>query len=519
MKRIYILAAAFAAMAMVSCVKDEPKGQKTPDFNKVTVDFTSEEIETKTIFGDLADGKFPTLWESDDAVAVCVNFGEAENTVVTPDSEGKTASFSAEVSVPQVGPYTFYAVHPAATFENNAATVTIPAEQNGKPAMLLTAKSEEMAEVPSQLAFKFSHLTGYAKLAFPNLEGETIQSVSVTSDKDLAGVFSYDFTALTAKEAVTTITVTPAENGGIVLACAPQTEATWTITVSTDKGTYTKTSKLPKDITSGFVLGLNVKLDLPSALYIGTAATKDELNIEEKTACEWMLANIEGSAYASLTDIKDGKVNLGRCNVIWWHYHVDGYFANGTYIQDNAKDFEAAVPALNNYYNNGGSFLLTRFATHAAGFLGATEAGIPNNCWGGVEAEGEVCADPWSFNRWGYDSRVEHEIYKDLKLVDDSNLVVLTDTGYNVTNSTAQWHIGWDDYPTIEIWKEKTGAIALGYGGDAVVAWEFPVVGARGKMLCIGSGCYDWYTSAGYTENYHTNVATLTKNAFEYLSK
>lgn len=40
-----------------------------------------------------------------------------------------------------------------------------------------------------------------------------------------------------------------------------------------------------------------------------------------------------------------------------------------------------------------------------------------------------------------------------------------------------------------------------------------------GKVLCIGSGCYDWY-SAGVdvsADQYHENVATLSQNAINYL--
>lgn len=518
MKKIYILAAAFAAMAMVSCVKDEPKGQETPESNKVTVDFTTEEIETKTIFGDLADGKFPTLWEADDAVAVSVNYGAAVNTAVTPSGDGKTASFSAEVSVPQAGPYTLYAVHPAAAFENSSATVTIPAEQNGRPAMVLTAKSEEYDEVPSQVTFQFAHLTGYAKINC-QIADETIASVTVTSDKDLAGTYSYDFANLTAKEAVKTITATPAANGELIIACAPQTDATWTISVTTKEGnTYTKTSKLPKDITSGFVLGLNVKFSLPSALYIGTAATKDELNIEEKTACEWMLANIENSAYVSFADFN--KVDLRKCKVVWWHFHIDNGIEGGKFYHEYATGFWSAKDKLVEYYNNGGSFFLTRYATHLPEILGATkDKRLPNNCWGGAE-DASYCENPWDFKTYG---ETLHPIYEGLKGIEEGK-VIMTDAGYTCSNSTSQWHFveDWTGYADFDAWTANHGATAIGIDwADPfnVVAWEYPVNANGGKIVCVGAGSYDWYSPSEYTENYHTNVATMTKNAFDYLSK
>ena len=70
----------------------------------------------------------------------------------------------------------------------------------------------------------------------------------------------------------------------------------------------------------------------------------------------------------------------------------------------------------------------------------------------------------------------------------------MCDTGYRITNSTAQWHIGsdWGGYDTLNAWEANHGAISLGYGGDgSVVAWEYPSNGTTERVLCIESGCYD----------------------------
>ena len=56
------------------------------------------------------------------------------------------------------------------------------------------------------------------------------------------------------------------------------------------------------------------------------------------------------------------------------------------------------------------------------------------------------------------------------------------------------------------------------YGGDgAIVAWEFPATGSKGKILCIGSGCYDWYSIDEVPSHYHDNIGKMTMNAFNYL--
>ena len=108
---------------------------------------------------------------------------------------------------------------------------------------------------------------------------------------------------------------------------------------------------------------------------------------------------------------------------------------------------------------------------------------------------------------------------------DNANEVYCTDAGYHITNSTAQYHIGtdWGGYDNYDAWTNRTGGKILGVGGDgAIVAWEYPAHEGKGGIVCIGSGCYDWYSytfEAGYVENYHKNIAIITQNAINYLTK
>ena len=67
-----------------------------------------------------------------------------------------------------------------------------------------------------------------------------------------------------------------------------------------------------------------IAIDKPKALFIGSASTMNELDPEAKEACQWMLGNIEGSLYASFSDLRAGTLNLTECKVIWWHWHVHG---------------------------------------------------------------------------------------------------------------------------------------------------------------------------------------------------
>lgn len=280
---------------------------------------------------------------------------------------------------------------------------------------------------------------------------------------------------------------------------------TYTVNNNTASNTYTVTVK---------------QIDKPQALYVGLAQSMDELNIEEKTACNWMLQTVPNSLYASFTDIKNGSIDLSDCKVIWWHFHKDGGVDGKSNFEKAAPEALEAIPQLKDFYKNGGSFLFTRYATNMPGELGiAKNGGVPNNCWGQVEADAETCNGPWDFKMNGH---TDHALYQNLVKGDDANCVYTTDTGYRITNSTAQWHIGsdWGGYADYAAWREATGGIDLGYGGDgAIVVWEFPAEGTSGKTLCIGSGCYDWYSvNENYTEKFHKNIAIMTANAFKYLT-
>ena len=262
----------------------------------------------------------------------------------------------------------------------------------------------------------------------------------------------------------------------------------------------------------------------PKAVFVGSAWTKDQLDAEARTACEWMLANVDGAAYAAWEDIRTGTCDLSECNIIWWHWHVDGGVDGHDRFVEKAEDALANKNKLAAYYERGGALLLTRYATNLAAFIGATkESCCPNNCWGGFEASAELCTGPWDFNI--YNGQSGHAMYQGIITGPDANKVYCTDKGYHITNSTAQYHIGadWGGYESHDFWQTETGGTIVGVGGDgAVVAWEFPAKDGKGGVFCIGSGCFDWYSytyEADYVENYHKNIAIMTKNVINYLTK
>ena len=269
-----------------------------------------------------------------------------------------------------------------------------------------------------------------------------------------------------------------------------------------------------------------IAIDKPKALFIGSASTMNELDPEAKEACLWMLGNIEGSLYASFSDLRAGTLNLTECKVIWWHWHVDGGVDGHDVFAAKATDALDTKNELRTFYENGGSLLLTRYATNLPSFIGVTgddEWTTPNNCWGQNEDAAELCNGPWSFRI--YDDKSDHALWQNLIAGDNAQEVYCTDAGYHITNSTAQYHIGtdWGGYNDHSAWEARTGGKILGIGGDgAVVAWEYPAKDGKGGIVCIGSGCYDWYSytlEAGYVENFHKNISIITQNAFNYLKK
>lgn len=296
-------------------------------------------------------------------------------------------------------------------------------------------------------------------------------------------------------------TITPASG----IACDFTSPVTFTVTYNTASTTYTVTVK---------------EMGKPKALYAGLAATQQQLNIEEQTACAWLLASVDGAQYASFADIAAGIVDLSECKVIWWHLHKDGGIDGKLQFENNAGDALLATDVLKTYYQAGGNFLLTRYATYLPAYIGEADC-VPNNCWGQNEDNAETVGGPWDFSIAGH---TDHPLWQNLiGNPEKPENVFVCDAGYRITNSTAQYHIGtdWGGYDDRDMFRNRTGAIDIAGGNDAVVAWEYLANADHGAIVCIGSGCYDWYSVAGEagTEYYHANIAKITENAINYLSE
>lgn len=263
-----------------------------------------------------------------------------------------------------------------------------------------------------------------------------------------------------------------------------------------------------------------LQIDKPKALFVGMAPAMDQLGPEEYKACLWMLGNVEGCLYASFDDIKSGAIDISECKVMWWHFHRDGGCDGGDAFLQFAAPAMEALTTIQSYLEAGGSLFLSRYATHLPAYLriGGKEATerCPNNCWGGAEDNAEITGGPWSF----FTDSVDHPLYQNLIKGDDPKEIFCCDAGYYITNSTAQWHLGidWGGYPDVAYFTKKTGASEIGHGGDgAITVWEWKKSDINGGILCIGSGCFDWYSTGGEYTGYHANVDQMALNAINYL--
>lgn len=347
-----------------------------------------------------------------------------------------------------------------------------------------------------------------AKIKSFTINGSYIGSINETTKAITVYVpQSTDVSKLTATYTTTDGATASPESGSVIDFTNP---VIFTVTNNSAKTEYTVT-----------VVPTNIQY----TAFVGTAASVDQIESpEEKAAAEWMLQNISGSEYISFANVASGNVQLGKYSAVWWHWHVDGYSdATGLPI-----DATKAISAFKIYYQNGGNLLLTRFASRYIASLGISIDGkSPNNCWGGAESSPEIASSPWGISFKGHTG---HPIFKNLQTTSNKNYVAyLFNTGYAVTNSTAQWHIGsdWGGYSTKAAWENTTGGIALGRSdGDAdneagaIVIAEFPSRSGSGKVIVIGSGAYDWYGNGTTTTGtYRSNLTTMTQNAIEYLAE
>ena len=275
-----MMAIAVAAMSFTACSNDLTE-DVTPS-QEFTVQINAVENLSRTHFGDLNEGKYPTLWDATDKVKASLNMTTAKNSTETTIADGgTTASFKLSLNE-STAPYTIYAISPANVASSISSqygnwTITIPDSQEPSAtscdpaAQVVVSQTEALETLPSSVDMKFEHLTAYAKINFTNvtLGDAVVNSVTITADQNIAGKFYYQvadkdsYTAGQLREVAgaKTITVTTSDLNNVWVALVPTAVSKLTFTINTDQGTITKeVTGLEKEFKSGVVATFNVDM-------------------------------------------------------------------------------------------------------------------------------------------------------------------------------------------------------------------------------------------------------------------
>lgn len=280
MRKNVIIPAFAAALALVSCVKTNelpaPVETRTVSFHAVSPD-------TKAVFTAPEGNQYPVLWTANDTkVYVVQNYKKvADGADLTISADNKTATFEAELAkgAEENG---VIAVVPAGAVKsvnstNKTLNIEIPAAQTSsskspdEAAMILYAKESLGGTIPSDVDLTFQHFSAYFHLSFSNYEdalsaaGATVQAVSITSEKEIAGraFFSEDGT-ISPNAMFKTVTVSTTSLSDVWVGLTPVdlSGETLTLVVNTDKGTMTKKITFPagRNLTSGKVANIPVDM-------------------------------------------------------------------------------------------------------------------------------------------------------------------------------------------------------------------------------------------------------------------
>lgn len=322
MKKVFFAFVTIAAAAFVisSCSKIE--GQINPATEGVnTITFNAVSPETKTTFGSLNGGKFPTIWTANDTkIKIAQNYSTGVDAAVTKKSDSQ-ASFSADLTDDGSGSYTFYAISPASAVVSGVnstyyswnlqipTTQTPTASGPDESAMILAATSSTVGTFPTTVNLSFSHVTAYVKMSITNLDlavGDEVASVLVSANTNIAHRYYYyvggakvgTLEESIAQDAITILTDSPSN---IWFACAPMAAGTkLTIAVTTKNSkVYTKSNiTTPAALEAGHVASFNVNfagITPPSDKVYNLVTSYSELTAGSKV----IIAPVGATAYAA----------------------------------------------------------------------------------------------------------------------------------------------------------------------------------------------------------------------------
>ena len=357
LKSIAVLMA--AAAALTACQKELPGDSDEPgklsfSIGEVVIEEdcgeAAEGPETRTHFTTPSGTSYPVLWSGNEVVKGMIetNVSSAQRDwSVSASSDKKTAKLTSNIVISTAyGSYDFYMVSPKSAYVSRQSktvfTTKVPDTQTPRTdspdesAQVLVGKSQHYTSFPTQTVhFSPKHMTAYIKLTLTGTSSlGTLQSVTVTSTKPIAGNASYDFEAMTATATGTgtSVTANTSRTSDIWFACLPAQVAgtKLTITAVGSAKTLTREITVPsgKNLTAGKVAILSVEmnptvhvtgvtLDKTSlSMYVGTpqtlTATVSPSNATDKSVT-WSSSNTTVATVSSsgvVTPVKTGTATI-----------------------------------------------------------------------------------------------------------------------------------------------------------------------------------------------------------------
>ncbi len=241
---------AVVAMAAVSCAKTEQ--DKTTFTHRVYIN-VDEPVKTSIVeSGDQAT----FIWSADDASRFTIKENSVEGTdiVLTPSNGYQKMTLAASFATESSSSYTYtalLAVTKTASGKPRVATIQTSDGTSYDPnADVLIAKPQTFDAIQSSLNMQFMRPVVIAKMTLKGLNGgETVQSVKLTSDKNITGYYEVDSSEWSGdgKEiTINTNQVVPSsgDNAGnitVYFVTMPVENATLSVTVTTAETIYSKT--------------------------------------------------------------------------------------------------------------------------------------------------------------------------------------------------------------------------------------------------------------------------------------
>ena len=296
LKYMFLAAVVFSTAACRMTPTEETPAEEGPR----TVQFSAAMPTTRAAFLEPEGGVYPVVWQSLDQVKLLLNNNEITKTAdkgvayVSLSDDGRSGSFS--VSVPDQGDVeslNFSVYYPASAYAGRgeaggSTLLTLPSTQKSSllsvdpAAMLLSAFAGPYGSIPERIDLRFSHLTAYGCISLTGLpEGETLQSLTLQSDRPVAGLCAAEPIAgtLTIVDGTDRITVASRDAQAVWFACVPGdwSGSTLELTAVTTGGSYTATRTLEegREMKAGYIVHIPVDMGVPP----GKSDVFDENNI------------------------------------------------------------------------------------------------------------------------------------------------------------------------------------------------------------------------------------------------